>query len=122
MKDIQIFEQAIKSAAPIKFSEQGINQNMYLAYKKSKEVGNDLIDFHEVIWDTDIAEIAATCDKEGIEEFTISCQYSGLLDTLALFETHGFVIDGLAKVKATYRDWKTEEYATIPAIKMVRHA
>ncbi len=122
MKEIDIFEQAIKSETPICFKELGINPNMFWAYKKSKEVGNDLIDFHEVVWDTDVAEIAAACDEEGVKEFTISCQYSGLLETLALFETHGFMMNGLAKVKATHRDWKTEEYATIPAIKMKRRS
>lgn len=120
MKEIKIFEQVINSEKPVDLRKVGINSTMYWAYRNSKEVGNDLIDFREVIWDEDVAEIAAICDEAEVKEFTISSSFSGLIKTLAMFEDHGFVIGGMVKVKGGYTDWRTNEYAVIPAIKMTR--
>ena len=55
MKEIKAFEDARTSGA--KFDESGINSNMYWAYERSKEAGNDTIDFSEVVWDYDIEPI-----------------------------------------------------------------
>ena len=120
MKEIKIFEQVINSEKPVDLRKVGINSTMYWAYRNSKEVGNDLIDFRDVIWDEDVAEIAAICDEAEVTEFTISSTFSGLIKTLAEFEKYGFVIDGMVKVKAGHTDWRTNEYAVIPAIKMTR--
>ena len=120
MKEIKIFEQVINSEKPVDPRKVGINSTMFWAYRRSKEVGNDLIDFHEVIWNEDVAEIAAICEEEDIKEFTISSTFSSLIETLAMFEAHGFVMDGLTKVKGGHTDWRTNEYAVIPAIKMTR--
>lgn len=122
MKEIKIFEQVIKSEKPVDLRKVSINSTMYWAYRSSREVGNDLIDFHDVIWDEDVAEIAAICEEEEIKEFTISSTFSGLIETLTMFEAHGFVVDGLTKVKAGYTDWRTNDHAVIPALKMARPA
>lgn len=122
MKEIKIFEQVINSDKTVDLHKVGINGTMFWAYRNSKEVGNELIDFHDVIWDEDVAEIAAICEEAEVKEFTISSSYSSLIKTLAMFEDHGFVMDGLTKVKAGYTDWRTNEYAVIPAIKMTRRA
>ena len=122
MKKIEIFEQVINSEKPVDLRKVGINSTMYWAYRNSKEVGNDLIDFREVIWNEDVAEIAEICDEAEVTEFTISSTFSGLIETLAEFEKYGFVMDGLTKVKTGRTDWHTNEYAVIPAIKMTRRA
>lgn len=122
MKKIEIFEQVINSEKPVDLRKVGINSTMYWAYRTSKKVGNDLIDFHEVIWDDDIAAIADICDEAEVTEFTISNNASGLIKTLAEFEKYGFVMDGLTEVKGGYTDSRTKEYAVIPAIKMTRRA
>ena len=122
MKEIKIFEQVINSEKPVDLSKVGINSTMYRAYRYSKEVGNELIDFCDVIWDEDVAEIAAICEEAEVTEFTISSNFSGLIKTLAEFEKHGFVIDGMVKVKGGQANWRTNEYPVIPAIKMTRRA
>ena len=122
MKEINIFEQVINSDKTVDLHKVGINSTMYWAYRNSKEVGNELIDFRDVIWDEDVAEIAAICEEAEVTEFTISSSFSGLIKTLAVFEEHGFVIGGIVKVKGGYTDWRTNEYALIPAIKMTRRA
>lgn len=81
--------------------------------------GNDLIDFHEVIWEEDIQAIADLFDENGITEFTISCNF-GLVRILAAFEKVGFKMAGITQVKASYTDILTGEFAIVDALHMVR--
>ena len=106
MKRIELFERAIAEKAR-NLKDYGINSTMFRAYRKSIEAGNDSKDFGEVIW-----------DENGITEFTISSTFSSLIPTLAAFEKHGFAMDGLTEVNATYTDWQTGQRARIPAIRM----
>lgn len=110
MKEIRTFEEAIKQNAR-SLKDLEINGTLFWAYRTSKETGNELIDFNEVIWDYDIEEIAQTLKANGITEFTISSTFSSLIETLAAFEKHGISIAGLTIVKARYTDWKTGEHA-----------
>ena len=71
MKEIRTFEEAIEQNAR-SLKELGINGTLFWAYRTSKETGNELIDFNEVIWDYDIEEIAQTLRANDITEFTIS--------------------------------------------------
>ena len=114
MKEIKAFEEAKATGA--NFKESGINSTMYWAYERSKEAGNDTIDFSEVIWDYDIEPIVKACRTYGIDHITISSTFSGLIATLAEFEKHGCKMDGLTKVKTRYSDWQTGEKQILPAI------
>ena len=71
-----------------------------------------------MIWDEDIEAIADTLKENGITEFTISCQFSSLINTLVKFEKHGFRIVGSTEVNAIYTDFATGELAKIPALKL----
>ena len=97
---------------------EGINPTMYWAYERSREV-NNILNFNDVIWDRDIPEIVKSCRELGIKEFTISCEFSGLISTLAEFEKHGVHMAGLTKVKLEHRDFETGEHAVASAIKMI---
>ena len=114
MKKINAFENAIVNQV------KSINPTAFWAYRRSKDAGNDLIDFSEVIWDEDVDPIAETFRENDITEFTISSTFSGLIPTLAAFERHGFKMAGITEVNATYTDWQTGKRARIPAIRMVR--
>lgn len=118
MKKIDLFERAIAEQAK-SLSDYGINGTMFWAYRKSLDVGNDLIDFNEVIWDEDVEVIAACMKDNGITEFTISSTFSGLIPTLAAFDKLGFKVAGVTEVNATYRDIFTNERARIPAVRMM---
>lgn len=120
MKEIRKFEEAIANPENNgkSYKELGINHTLFWAYRHSQEAGNELIDFDEVIWDYDIAEIAATLREEGIKEFTISSTFSSLIETLAAFEKEGIKMGSLTTTKARYTDWQTGEHKIIPAIKM----
>lgn len=119
MKEIKIFEQVINSEKPVDLRKVGINRTMFWAYRSSVEAGNDLLNFDEAIWDEDIPEIVEICKEADITEFTISSTFSGLIETLASFEAHGWEMNGLTRVKSRHTDWSTGERAIIPAIRMV---
>ena len=117
MKKIELFERAIaEKAASLK--EWGINPTLFWAYRNSITAGNDRIDFGETIWDNEVGEIARTLKENGITEFTISSTFSSLIPTLAEFARQGFQMAGLTEVKANYTDFRTQEQAAIPAIRM----
>ena len=84
----------------------------------SKEAGNDLQNFAEVIWDHDIETILADCRKLGVKEFTISSTFSSLIETIAKFEELGCTLNGIVKVKERYTHFGSDEHALIPAFKM----
>lgn len=117
MKNIELFEEAIAHKCK-DLRGAGINPTMFWAYRKTQEIGNDLLDFNEVIWERDVEEIVNTCRANGIEEFTISSTMSGIIETLALFESFGCKINGLTKVKSLHKDWVTGEVKLYDAIKM----
>jgi hypothetical protein len=117
MIDIKLFEDAITNQCK-DLRAAGINPTMFWAYRKTKEIGNDLLDFNEVIWERDVEEIVSTCRANGIEEITISSTMSSIIKTLALFEKVGCKIDGLTKVKSSHKDWVTGEVQLYDAIKM----
>lgn len=118
MKEIRAYEDAARRE-DVTLQDLGINGTMYWAYHRSRENGSELLNFHEVIWDHDIPEIVKACREYGIERFTISSTFSGLLETLAAFEEAGFEVGRLTKVPANYRDFRTREYPMIPAITII---
>lgn len=116
MKRIEVFETAEESGK--EFDELKINCTLYSAYMTAREIGNELIDFCEVIWETDIQPIVEECRELGIEKFTISSTFSRLLPTIAEFEKQGYKMAGLTQVKSRCTDWHTGKPAIIPAILM----
>lgn len=117
MKEIKTFETAIKQNAK-SLEELGINATLFWAYRTSKETGNELIDFNEVILDYDIVEIAQALRANGITEFTISSTFSSLLETLAAFEKQGISMAAIHSKGTATRIGKPANTALIPAIKM----
>lgn len=117
MKEIKIFEEIIASEGKT-LKELGVNHTTFWAYLHSKEAGNELIDFNDVIWDKDIEAIVKTCKENEITEFTISTAMSGLIETLAEFEKHGCKMNGITYVNSRYINFITKEKDVIPAIKM----
>ena len=117
MKKIAAFESAIENQVK-DMKAEGINPTAFWAYRNSIRCGNDQIDFNEVIWDEDIAAIAATFEANGITEFTISSNFSGLIKTLVAFEKAGYKMVGTTQVNASYTDWQTGEHAKVDALQM----
>jgi hypothetical protein len=119
MKTIEILEEAAENRKG--YAEININSTFGAAYFYSREAGNDLINFNDVIWDYDIDEIIENCRRFGIGEFTISSTFSSLIETIAEFEKRGLHLDGLVEINSRFDDWKAEKIGVkrrIPAFKM----
>lgn len=118
MKEIAIFEQAIENGCDNQVAA-GIHPTTFWAYRTSKEAGNECIDFHEIIWECDIEPIVACFDEYNVKEFTISCNFSGLISTLSKLALRGWKVDGIKYVYAPYKNFLTGDHELIPAVKMV---
>ena len=70
------------------------------------------------IWEKDIPSIVAEFKAEGISEFTITNEASGLIGKLAAFEANGAKVQGLMQVESSSVDIETGEPEMIPAILM----
>lgn len=70
------------------------------------------------IWEKDIPSMVAEFKAEGISEFTITNQASGLIGKLAAFEANGVKVQGLTQVKSSGVDIETGKPEMIPAILM----
>ena len=122
MRKIEALEKAIREVKEgMSFSELGINATFWRAYQDTNEA-NETIDFSEVIWERDVKEIVEQCKQFGITEFTISSPFSGLIETLAMFEDEGCKMAGLVHItsritKCNFGTGKIE-YEIVPAIRM----
>ena len=112
---IECIEQAYKNDT---LNELDMNRTFMKAYLNSMEAGNEVPDFSDVIWDTDIDSILGECKKYGIHEMTISSTFSGLIETIAKLEEKGCKLEGLVKVKSPYDDYITGEKRIVPAFKI----
>jgi hypothetical protein len=104
MEKIEILEEAFENRKVL--ADSGINHTFAVAYFYSREAGNDLINFSEVIWDYDIDEIIENCRRFGIKGFTISSTFSSLILTIAEFQKRGIELDGLTEINSRSDDWK----------------
>lgn len=95
---------------------ESMNATMYWAYRESQETNNSHLNFYDVILDNDIEQIVRICKANGIKEFSISSNYSGLIACLALFEKFGCKVCGLTETND--RRNVRSIIKTIPAIKI----
>ena len=111
MIKIESMEKAIKAK-----NTKDLNATLVRAYWTSQEAENDRLDFSDVIWESDIKECTEFMRENGVKEFTISSQFSSLIETLEGFEEAGCHMTGLTKVNARYADFITGKHEIIPAI------
>lgn len=119
MKRIEKLDQARKEKANLK--EWGINSAFYWAYQIWLITKNETIDFDDAIWDQDVEKIIDHCKEYDIKKITVSSGFSGVIQTLGLFEDKGCKIIGLKKIKSQYKDFYTQEHETINAIEIEIH-
>lgn len=116
---IAVIDNALENNLQATWKELGFNSTFGEAYLYSLEAGNDLPNYGEVIWDTDIDEILADCRRTGITEFTISSTFSELIITIAEFQKRGCMMQGLVEINSRYgRNRRTGEKKRIPAFLM----
>jgi hypothetical protein len=113
---IAAIDNAIENNTRASWQELNFNSTFGAAYLYSLEAGNDLPNYDDVIWDTDIAEIITDCHRTGITEFTISSTFSGLINTIAQFQKCGCTLQGIVEINSKLsKDWRTGEKKRISA-------
>ena len=96
----------------------GINRTFYWAYIRTQETTNNILDFNDVIWESDVEGIIKNCKEFGLKEITISSRFSSLIDILAEFEKQGIKLIGLTKVTSRFYACGTNNYELINALKI----
>lgn len=96
----------------------GINRTFYWAYIRTQETTNNILDFNDVIWESDVEGIIKNCKEFGLKEITISSRFSSLIDILAEFEKQGAKLIGLTKVTSRFYACGTNNYELINALKI----
>ena len=89
----------------------------YRDYEDAQKIGNACIDFNECIWDKEIPQLVKDLKVYGIEEFTISSTYSGLVKTIWIFQQNGCSLEGIEEINGHCTDLKTGGYEKVPAFK-----
>jgi hypothetical protein len=105
IKNIEVLDRA-KEEGIKKYSNIGVNQRFGSAYFNSLEAENDFLNFDEVIWDYDVSEIMENCKRFGITKFTISKNFSSIMEVIQKFQKGGFMLVGLTEVNSVFSDWK----------------
>lgn len=96
----------------------GINRTFYWAYIRTQETTNNILDFNDVIWESDVEGIIKNCKEFGLKEITISSRFSSLIDILAEFEKQGAKLIGLTKVTTRFYACGTNQPEIINALKI----
>ena len=96
----------------------GINRTFYWAYIKTQETTNNILDFNDVIWESDVEGIIKNCKEFGLKEITISSRFASLIDILAEFEKQGAKLAGLTQVTSRFYACGTNNYELINALKI----
>lgn len=118
MKTIEKLE-ALKESKTSPF-EQGINPSFYWAYHNTRRSGLELLNFGEMIWEVDLPEIIKLLDEYGIDRFTISSTFSGLVPLLYDLDEQGFRVAGTTQIESYSKNPVTDEPESIPALIMIR--
>lgn len=79
------------------FEASGIMGIIMHSYRKSMKADREMLNFGDTIWEKEIPEIVKQLKQYGIEEFTVSSTYSGLLET------------AVKKIKDSYETRETEK-------------
>lgn len=117
MKKIEVLEN-LKTNED--FKEKTINRHFYWAYEKAKDANLQRLDFEETGFHKDHLEIIENLERFNIEEFTISDQSTGLMESLLAFKQAGYLPTDLIEQKTGRTNWNSkirkEEKETKPAI------
>lgn len=88
---------------------------LYELYARAKDVGNEYIDFNDVIWDKDVPAKIESLREHGIERFTFSSTWSSSVEIAWLFLQNGCELEGMTEINSQHKKIFTEEYERIPA-------
>ncbi|MCQ9371189.1 hypothetical protein NQ024_08005 [Corynebacterium sp. 35RC1] len=85
------------------------------AYAKHLDTGCGPLDFENTLEVDHIPTITELFHDAGITEFTISSNYSNMMEVFYAFQTNGWQATGMRMVAAWHRDIDTNDWALVPA-------
>lgn len=85
--------------------EKQVAYQMYIAYAKSKKANNEIFNFYDVIFESQVPTIAKLLKENKITKFTVSCDYSGFYPVVKLFQQNGYELKGLVETNC----WSYQE-------------
>ena len=92
--------------------------NAVIIEKEQRKMEKAIRNISGSIWEKEIPAIVAEFKAEGISEFTITNEASGLIGKLAAFEANGAKVQGLTQVESSSVDIETGKPEMISAILM----
>lgn len=93
-----------------------INRTLYFAYQNSKKAETEFINFDDIIWANDVEAIVKTLKENGIKEFIISSNSTGMIRSIMTLEAQGCRLIGTTMVNRKNAHFDDKK---IPAIKMI---
>lgn len=106
MKKIELLE-GLKERE--EFIENKISHRFYWAYKKSQKIGLDVMNFDDIGFEDDHAEIIENLERFEIKVFTISDQSTGLMKGLKSFKEKGYFPIDLIEIETGHINWNFKE-------------
>lgn len=117
MKNIKILDDARHSHCSL--SELGFVPAFAFAYYYAKDGENDLINIDGSFFEREVPGFLENCRRFGVSEFTISSTFSGMVNLLAEFQSHGAFLDGLVVINSDHEGWRSSEREKLNAFKLV---
>ena len=114
MKSIELLEN-LKTQED--FEENKVNDIFYRAYKTSKRVGLERMNFDHLGFESDQNEVIENIERFGIEEFTISNDSTALMEALHNFKKRGYKIVDLTEIETGGISWNFEDHTEEKEIK-----
>lgn len=90
---------------------------IWRAYERSKDNGNEILDFNDIIWDREVEPLTRCMKENGIRNFTYSCSATDAVETLWLFKEAGCTIGDMVEVNLRPNMWG-KGYETAHAFRM----
>lgn len=104
-------ERLLRAASPTDHAAQTVVR----AYTAQLQVGNTLLDFNGPLDATVVNQMLELFDAAGVEEFTVSSNYSNMAATFYTIQQAGWKVTGMQMVASEHRDWDTGDYEKVPA-------
>ena len=103
------------STSKIATRTQTSSTSLLTVYMNSQRAGNELLDFAEGLYDSDVPSILDELKEHSIGEFTISANRTGLTTIIWNLTQAGATLRGMTQVNDRYPDPITGERRMIPA-------
>lgn len=90
-----------------KVDQQNILLSVALFY--AVRLNREVLDFHDAMYDSHLEATDRFLAENGIDEMTISSDWSGTTNAIAFFVKHGWKMDGVAEIKTGTKSYKKGE-------------